>query len=257
MNLRAFKKLILPPAGPLLMAAAGGALLFTPWAAQGRMVAAAGLAAAYCLATPGLGLFLLRRLESRHPPLDPATLPEEVGAIVILDAGGTRGAREWARDGGAAPNAQTLERLRYGAHLHRATGLPILVSGDGAGALMAWSLERDFGVAARFVEPHSRHTQENADFSAALLGAAGISGIVLVTHAWHLPRAVAAFGRRGLKVHPAPLGFSARQRGERALFALLPSPSGVTAAYWACHELLGLAFYRLRYLLRAGRVEGQ
>ncbi len=257
MNFRAFKELILPPAGPLLVAAAGGALLFTPWAGLGRMVVTAGLVAAYGLATPALGIFLLRRLESRHPPLDPATLPEEVGAIVILDAGGTRGAREWARDGGAAPNAQTPERLRYGAYLHRENGLPLLVSGDGAGALMALALERDFGVAVRFVEPHSRHTQENADHSAGLLGPAGISGIVLVTHAWHLPRAFAAFRRRGFEVVPAPLGFTARQRGERALFALLPSPSGVSASYWACHELLGLAFYRLRYLLRAAKVERQ
>ncbi len=197
MNLRSFKKLLLPPAGPLILAAAGAALLFTRFARPGHFLLIAGLAAAFVLATPACGLALLRLLD-RHPPLDPALAPPDA-AIVILDAGRSSGAREWARDGFAAPKAQTLERLRYGAHLHRATGLPILVSGDGAGALMALSLERDFGVPVRFVEPSSRHTQENADLSAAILREAGISRILLVTHNWHMPRAAAAFRRRGLE----------------------------------------------------------
>lgn len=249
MNFRSFKKLFLPPAGPLILAAIGALLLLTRFDTAGLWLAVAGIAAAWLLATPGFGHFLLNFLENRHPPLDLSTVPPDA-AIVVLDAGRSSGAREWERDGGAAPTAQTLERLRYGAHLHRVTGLPILVSGDGAGSLMALSLERDFGVPVRFVEPSSRHTQENADFSAAILRAAGIARILLVTHNWHMPRAAAAFRRTGLTVFPAPMGFAGRQRGERALFSLLPSPAGVSASYWALHELTGLAFYRLRYLLR-------
>ncbi len=73
-----------------------------------------------------------------------------------------------------------------------------------------------------------------------------------------MPRAAAAFRRAGLEVFPAPMGFAARQRGERGFFALLPSPAGVAASYWALHELTGLAFYRLRYLVRApGKVAGR
>lgn len=251
MYLRRVKRLILPPAGPLLLAALGLALLPTRFAFPGALLAAAGVAAAWSLATPALGLFLLRRLD-RHPPCDPAAAPAD-GAIVVLDGGRSPGAREWARDGFAAPKAQTLERLRYGAELHRRTGLPILVSGDGAGELMARSLERDFGVACRFAETRSRHTGENAAFSAAILLPQGFRRILLVTHFWHMPRAAAAFRRAGFEVIPAPMGFAGRERENASLFAFLPGPAGVAAAYWACHEMLGLLFYRLRYLVKSPR----
>lgn len=243
--MRRFKRLILPPAGPLLLAAIGAILLSTPFVDTGAIFVATGIGAAWILATPACGLFLLRRLD-RHPPLDPAAAPADA-AIVVLDGGRSPGAREWARDGCAAPKAQTLERLRYGAELQRRTGLPILVSGDGAGDLMARCLERDFGVPCRFSETRSRNTQENADLSAPLLRQAGIARILLVTHFWHMPRAAAAFRRAGLEVIPAPMGFAGRERENVSVFAFLPSPAGVVASYWALHELVGLLFYRLRY----------
>jgi uncharacterized SAM-binding protein YcdF (DUF218 family) len=247
MRLRVFKRLILPPAGPILLGAVGLAMLLARLPGSAAVLIAV-TAAAWIFATPACGLFLLRRLD-RHPPLDPAAAPADA-AIVILDGGRNPGAREWTRDGGAAPKAQTLERLRYGAELHRRTGLPILVSGDGAGSLMARCLELDFSVPCRFAETGSRDTQENADFSTPILRAAGISRILLVTHFWHLPRAAAAFRRAGLEVVPAPMGFAGRERADRSFFAWLPSPAGVAASYWALHELLGLLFYRLRYRRR-------
>lgn len=246
--MRRFKRLILPPAGPLLLAAAGLLLFPTRLVTLGAASTAFGIVCAWILATPACGLFLLRRLE-RHPPLDLATVPPN-GAIVILDGGRSPGAREWSRDGFAAPKPQTLERLRYGAELQRVTGLPVLVSGDGAGELMVRSLERDFGVPCRFAETRSRNTQENASFSAAILLPAGFRRIVLVTHFWHLPRAAAAFRREGFEVIPAPMGFAGRERADRSFFAWLPSPAGVVASYWALHEAIGLLFYRLRYRAR-------
>ncbi|HAK93275.1 MAG TPA: YdcF family protein, partial [Massilia timonae] len=98
-------------------------------------------------------------------------------------------------------------RLRYAAHLHRRTGLPILVSGGapGPGAMsladaMAAALREDFGVPVRWVEGRSRNTAENAMFSAALLRPEKVGRVLLVTDAMHMERARTVFQRGGLQV---------------------------------------------------------
>lgn len=254
------KKLLLPPAGPLLLAILG--CLALPWFEGGLRDAAfgavvLGLGLLYLLSLPRVGFRLLRTLEE-HVSLDPATLgapktdrpenPEGPGAIVVLDAG--RYARTGAESGGEAADAvkpQTLERLRHGARLARRSGLPVLVSGNGAGSLMADVLADDFGVDCRWVEPESRNTQENAERSAAILRAEGIDHAVLVTHAWHLPRAVRAFERAGLRVVPAPMGFAGPDRWELRLLSFVPSIAALEASHLACHEWVGRAWYALRY----------
>ena len=98
------------------------------------------------------------------------------------------------------PGSLTLDRLRTGAALHRRTDLPILVTGGTTqprtatvGVVMAESLRDDFRAPARWTEPKSDDTWENARFSAAILKAEGITSVYVVTHAWHMRRAVLAF----------------------------------------------------------------
>jgi uncharacterized SAM-binding protein YcdF (DUF218 family) len=81
------KKLILPPAGPLIVIATGLILVAFGRERSGLSVAAAGLAALYLASAPWLGRWLLRSLD-RGDVLDPDG-PEAraAGAIVILDAG--------------------------------------------------------------------------------------------------------------------------------------------------------------------------
>lgn len=240
---RRIKALLLPPAGPLLAIAAG---LLAAWAGAwtgGLVVASAGAVVAYALALPIVARPLLGRLD-RHPPL----APEEAGgrgagAIVVLDGGRQPAPPE---HGGDTVQPLTLERLRHAARLHRATALPILVSGNGARELMAQSLEEDFGVAARWIEPDSDDTAENADRSARVLRAEGIATIVLVTHFWHMPRAVAAFRRAGLEPVPAPMGFADPVPMERGVMAFVPSLAMTVSSHLAVHELLGALWYRLR-----------
>lgn len=233
------KKLTLPPAGPLLLASVS--LAFgEPWRTAGMVF---GLGALWLLATPFVGLALLRRLE-HHGPLDlEAFEPRpESDAIVVLDGG-----RYVRTLGGESVKPETLERLRHAAAIHRRTGLPILATGDGAGPLMGTVLERDFGVEARWLEVESRITQESADRSAAVLRGAGVGRIVLVTHAWHMPRSVGAFERTGLDVVPAPFGFAGPDRQELRVLALVPSAGGLLSTWRALHEWVGLAWYAWRY----------
>jgi uncharacterized SAM-binding protein YcdF (DUF218 family) len=106
-----------------------------------------------------------------------------------------------------------LERLRYGVHLARQSGLPILLSGGAPyggtpeAELMQRALKEDFGLGARWQEKTSRDTTENAQESVRILRAAGVSRVLLVTHALHMPRAQAAFAAVEMEVIAAPTGF--------------------------------------------------
>lgn len=186
--------LVLPPVGLLLMAMCGALL---GW--RGRV--AFLLLAVLALATP-MGAGLLRySLEAALPM--PADGPAP-GAIIVLGAELQRG------HDGAEIGPRTLERLRHGVRLHRATGLPLLVTGGvlhpdapPLSTLMAASLAGDFGTPPRWVEPRAANTRENAAFSVALLRAEGIEAAHVVSHGWHLPRALPLF--EGFRALPAPL----------------------------------------------------
>ena len=69
---------------------------------------------------------------------------------------------------------------------------------------MKAALETDFAVPVAWSEDASRTTWENAVFTARLLRPAGIETVVLVSQAWHLPRAIWAFERVGVAALPWP-----------------------------------------------------
>jgi uncharacterized SAM-binding protein YcdF (DUF218 family) len=145
-------------------------------------------------------------------------------------------------------SAATLERLRYGARLARESNLPLLVTGGAPfggraeAASMRESLERDFGVKVRWVEASSRDTAENAGLSAPMLKAAGVTRIALVSHGWHLPRAIPLFEKQGLEVTPAPTAFSTGSPSP--IENLLPG--AMNRSRQALNEYLGQLYNRLK-----------
>src|SRR5207244_556663 len=102
---------------------------------------------------------------------------------------------------------------------------------------MRTSLARDFGVEVRWVEGRSRDTFENAQFSAPLLKAAGVSRIILVTDGTHAWRAAHEFAGTGLAVVPAPVGLWAPR--ETGMQRYLPSTAALNRSRSALYELLG------------------
>src|SRR3546814_6627172 len=72
---------------------------------------------------------------------------------------------------------------------------------------MKVTLERDFGVPVRWIENQSRSTYANAELSAQRLRNAGVQRFYLVSHAWHMPRAMLSFEAAGLEPIPAPTRF--------------------------------------------------
>ncbi len=238
--------LILPPTGPILLAALGLWLTQAKsrrWRYGGLWLAILSLAGLLVLSLPVVGKALMAPLEP-YPAITPAQLLR-VQAIVILGGGTYSQAPEY---GGDTIGSATLERVRYGARLARESHLPLLVTGGAPaggraeGELMRDALEQDFGVKVSWVEAASRDTAENASLSAPLLKAAGITRIALVSHASHLPRAAPLFQRQGIDVIPAPLGFTT---GSPSLAGSL-LPGGLGASREALHEYLGQLYNRLK-----------
>jgi uncharacterized SAM-binding protein YcdF (DUF218 family) len=227
------KGIILPPAGPLLLAILG-VLLMKRRPALARTCLILGLGSLWLLSTPVVS-DAVTRLAEHYPPLD---LRSTAGAqaIVILGGGGQRVfAPEY---GGPAAEPMLLERLNYGAYIAGKTGLPILVTGFQMEATaMRDTLLRNFGVDAHWVEDHSYDTFDNASNSVRLLKADGVSRVVLVTNASHMWRSVHEFTAAGIEVVPAPSGVLARREVGSSRY--VPNPDALLRAHAAIYELLG------------------
>ncbi len=184
------KGLILPPAGPLLVAVLG-LLLLKRRPLMARALLILGLGSLWLLSTPIVS-DVLTGLAEHYPPLD-WRRAADAQAIVILGGGGQRTfAPEYA---GPAAEPVLLERLNYGAFVARKTGLPILVTGFRieASAMQA-TLQRNFALEPRWVDDQAYDTFQNASNSARLLRADGVHRIVLVTHGH-------AHAARGARIH--------------------------------------------------------
>jgi uncharacterized SAM-binding protein YcdF (DUF218 family) len=231
----------LPPGNGLLLLCVAGLFRRRRWAFG---MAAFGTALLILQSLPPVSGALMASLErgAGHVLLD----AEGAQAIVVLSGGLALDAPEY---GGETVGERTLIRMRYGALLARRFGLPVLVSGgrpeeaeNSEAALMADILDREFAVKARWQEIRSRTTAENATMSAVILKEAGVNRIVLVTQAFHMPRAVRLFRSAGLEVIPAPTDFKTDSNASIAFGSLLPRISAMRNSYFALHEWLGIAW---------------
>lgn len=244
---RIIELLALPPAGPLLLVLFGTLLL---WGRKriGYLFASLGWVLLYFAALPFTAFALAEFLEAT-PPLDDRSLGRSgAQAIVVLGGGRYSDAPEY---GATTSNATELERLRYAAWLQRKSGLPIAViggdplnSGVTGAEYMRRALEEEFHAPVRWADGRSLHTFDNARFAWETLEAAGVTRILLVTHAWHLPRAQPAFEREGFSVTPAPTAYLTRGKLDHGALLWLPRAWAMEQNRRYFHELVGMAWYR-------------
>lgn len=246
---RLVEMLILPPAGPLILFVA--ALFLRRYRPRlGYSVACFSLCILYLSATPLVSQSLIRALEPQTA-LNLNISQQEPTAIVVI-AGPDLYFDAPEYDERDTAGSGMLMRLRYAAKLQRETGLPLaVIGGDGLGRGIAAAeymqqiLEQEFQVPVRWVNGASKHTFDNARYSYEALAESGIEQIYLVSHAWHLKRAVLAFEAVGFKVIPAPTVFVMSSGLDQGLLMLLPRAGAMVDTNWAMHELLGLLVMRL------------
>jgi uncharacterized SAM-binding protein YcdF (DUF218 family) len=245
--------LLLPPV-PLLAAMLLGGALMRRRPRAGWLLLLVGAAGLWLSCTVAVGDWMKRQLQP-PPALAAGDLralaAQRAGtAIVVLGSGREAHAPEY---GGPNLPALALERLRYALWLSRETGLPVAYSGGTGHAARAGPSEaevaavialRDFGRPLQWTEARSRDTRENAAASVALLRAAGINRIVLVTHGWHMPRSQRAFAQAiaasggGIALQAAPMGLAPDDSPR--LLRWLPSHAGFESTRLALREMLGL-----------------
>jgi len=243
--------LVLPPV-PLLLLVLIGARLILPRRGLGWLFVLIGTLGIWLSACNGVGSLLTQFLLRPPPALSAdaiAQLKADVKArqpltIVVLGGGRDAFAPEYGR---STLRPRSLERLHYGVWLARETGATVgFTGGVGWGEssgpteaeVAAHVAAKDFGLPLKWTEGDSRDTRENAIRSVALLKQAGVTRAILVTHAWHMPRALRLFDAAAggaIEFIAAPIALAPLNRGGAVDW--IPSAEG---------------FERVRLVLREG-----
>jgi uncharacterized SAM-binding protein YcdF (DUF218 family) len=110
-------------------------------------------------------------------------------------------------------------------------------------ATLGFVIEQGIAPERVIMEERSRSTHENAVYAKELIRPAPGATWILITSAYHMPRAVASFEAVDWPMIPYPVDYRIDpQTGLRANFSLL---DGLSASSLAGHEWVGLLGYRL------------
>ncbi|MCC5846408.1 MAG: YdcF family protein [Verrucomicrobia bacterium] len=192
---------------------------------------------------------LLKRHAGGHPAV---TVPRpEAVAVVVLACTAFRGDPDLPINARLSPEG--LARIVEGFRLHRRLpGTPLWISvpdldaEEAAGVMQALSELLGGSSDSVFAFTGARTTREEAQRSAAHLTPG--EPFYLVTHDYHLPRALLTFQNQGLNPLPAPVIHDSLDRGPRALQSqeLLPASSHMLSFRRWTHEQLGILYEHLK-----------
>ena len=194
---------------------------------------------------------LIRQLEARHPEVAASTPLAGYAGVVVL-GGGLEPAYVWQGHSQPALN-EAAERMTTALPLLQQTPSLRLLFTGGDGELFAGSLTEAqraaqfyaaMGVAPErlLLESASRTTYENALFSARLPSVDARQPWLLLTSAWHMPRAMASFQKAGWNVTPYPVDF---RTGSVTPWTEYSLADGARKWHLLLHEAVGLLAYRL------------
>ncbi len=194
---------------------------------------------------------VLRYLESQYAEMPPAADLRGFAGIVVLGGSTESGHIAQAHsqpllNDAAERMTAPLAMLRQNPHLHMLyTGGSGELLGNGPSeADRARVFFESQGVAANRVtyEGRSRTTHENAVLSAQIPGMDTTRRWLLVTSAWHMPRAMDTFSRAGWNVTAYPVDF---RTGASTPWTAYSLSEGARRWQLALHELVGKVAYRL------------
>lgn len=229
-----------------------GAVLYLRGFRRGA-VGVSGVATVLLLAVgySPLGNLMLLPLSERFPAwhANGGNAPDGIivlGGAIDSDASEARGALELDASGERVVAMLMLARQFPQARIVYSGGSANMVTDGAAEAPIAGRLLQSFGVAAdRIVlESRSRTTDENAAFTRDLVKPRPGERWLLVTSAFHMPRAMAVFRAAGFDVEACPVDW--RTRGlidATSMFDRLSD--GLARADVAAHEWAGLLIYWL------------
>jgi uncharacterized SAM-binding protein YcdF (DUF218 family) len=214
----------------------------------GRGLVISALTLLWLLSTPVADLLLLP-LETVYPAV---VKPAPADAVVVLtgmvDAKAARGDQ--------VEMGESADRILAGVELVRGSQADYLLIAGGSGDLFDQSIS-EARILNRFairsgvpedrilLDTTSRNTHENAVQAKALLQRAGLSNVILVTSAFHMPRSMGCFRKLGIHPQPYPVDFRSRW-GAYDPLSWVPSVNNLQRSTTAVREYVGLIMYRLQ-----------
>ena len=239
-------------------------LLISGFVFRRRVYFIVAIGVLYTGSIPLVGRQALKLIEGdaiRNPPQSAPT----GDAIVVLSGGrivapGTSKISEWT----------DADRFFGGVELYQAGKAPLLVFTGGAAPwepsapsegeiLIVYA--RSYGVPAEALMTTGRvyNTAEEAEAVARLLfdrshvrpeAREKMQSILLVTSAFHMPRAKAQFEAKGFRVVAYPVDFLVSSERQITILDFLPSANALNQTELALREFYGRVFYQIRH---AGR----
>jgi uncharacterized SAM-binding protein YcdF (DUF218 family) len=218
-----------------------------------RWIVVAGAIVLYTFSTPITGGRLMQSLERAYQPRTVSASPH-ADAIVVLSGGVVRGV--------TAPGVQwgdSSNRYFAGFDLFQAGKAQEIVfsaaatqdpSGPSQGAILRQTAI-DHGISSERIILTPR-VQTTEDEARAVSEVPNVHSILLVTSAFHMPRAVLLFEAQGLNVSPFPTDERAWGRLVLAPSAFIPVSAALQSSELAMREYYGLAVYRLILFFRPG-----
>ena len=213
-------------------------------------------------AMPVVSDALLRQLEDQAAALTPKSIPQ-ADAVLVL-GGGIRPAP--AKGLGVEVN-EAGDRLLCGVRLWRQGKAPVLIT-SGARvsfksndpiapeAVLSQQLAQELGVPASAVllNEKARTTAEEAQRINKLAAEQGWKQLILVTSAFHMPRALASFQQQSeLQITPVACDYRLDPQSKNETFSwgellidLIPNSSALNQTTQVLKEHLGLLVYQLR-----------
>jgi uncharacterized SAM-binding protein YcdF (DUF218 family) len=238
------------PTDLLLFAAFVGVLLcFGRRARFGRGLALAAILILAAAATFPVGVLLIWPLENRFPQ-PPADMPPPEGIIVLGGAindpaSAARGQTIFDEGGERLTEAVVLAKRYPEARVVYTSGSSSFTPTTSSEALQARKFMSQMGIAPDRVtiEDKSRNTDENARFTAAIVHPQPSQHWIVVTSAFHIPRAMGVFEKA--RFHPIAYPVSYRTLGRLADDLRLRSDPTRNLRTFdiAVHEWIGLAAY--------------
>jgi uncharacterized SAM-binding protein YcdF (DUF218 family) len=214
-----------------------------------RWLAAVGVLLLYCSSVPIVGDSLLKTLEDRFPRIEVRDCPP-ADAIVVLSgmlhkSRGNSGTLEWG---------EGVDRFEQGLALMKAGKAPLIIF---TGGRLPWAnqqltegqelrtaaLARGIPAEAIIVTGEVGNTADEANVVRKIAEERKLRRIILVTTAWHLPRAEYLFRTRGVPVIPFPADYYTTYDEATTALDFLPQAGALGNTETALRETYGRLYY--------------
>jgi uncharacterized SAM-binding protein YcdF (DUF218 family) len=228
----------------------GALLLVTRFAPAGRKIMIASIVLLAVCAFSPLGNLLLYPLENRFPPWDAARgAPDGIvvlGGPIDPDLSIAHNTPVIRSAADRIVEAAALARRYPNARIIFSGGSADLIANDAREADYAGQIFAGLGIAKDrlIMERASRNTYENAVFSKAIASPKDGERWLLVTSAYHMPRAVGLFRKVGFAVEPYPVDWRVGSDAAGILSFSNVAVDGLGRTDVAVREWIGLVAYR-------------